>query len=117
MLMMSASGNWPADRRIRQAHHGQPGQLQGQVVLVRSGNGLQPDREAVGLQAGRDGNRWRQCAGQGDVEAFIESLGLRPLDVGGLKMAHWLEGMGVVTVALAGNGVGNFALGVNEFTG
>jgi len=23
------------------------------------------------------------------VEAFIESLGLRPLDVGGLKMAHW----------------------------
>ncbi len=26
------------------------------------------------------------------VEAFIESLGLRPLDVGGLKMAHWLEG-------------------------
>ncbi len=32
------------------------------------------------------------------VEAFIESLGLRPLDVGGLKMAHWLEGAGVVTV-------------------
>ncbi len=28
------------------------------------------------------------------VEAFIESLGLRPLDVGGLKMAHWLEGAG-----------------------
>ena len=53
------------------------------------------------------------------VAAFIESLGLRPLDVGGLKMAHWLEGMGVVTVGLAGSGVGhgNFALGVNEFTG
>jgi predicted dinucleotide-binding enzyme len=51
------------------------------------------------------------------VKAFIESLGLRPLDVGGLKMAHWLEGMGVVTVGLAGNGVGHgdFALGVNEF--
>ena len=30
------------------------------------------------------------------VEAFIESLGLRPLDVGGLKMAHWLEGAGLV---------------------
>src|SRR5246127_1930017 len=27
-----------------------------------------------------------------DVEAFIESLGLRPLDVGGLKMAHWRTG-------------------------
>ena len=54
-----------------------------------------------------------------DVAAFIESLGLRPLDVGGMKMAHWLEGAGVLTVGLAGNGVGhgNFALGVNEFTG
>lgn len=53
------------------------------------------------------------------VATFIESLGLRPLDVGGLKMAHWLEGMGLVTVALANNGVGHwdFALGVDEFTG
>jgi 8-hydroxy-5-deazaflavin:NADPH oxidoreductase len=53
------------------------------------------------------------------VKAFIESIGLRPLDVGGLKMAHWLEGLGVVTVGLAGNGVGHgdFALGVDEFTG
>ncbi|MER7723154.1 NAD(P)-binding domain-containing protein [Streptomyces sp. NPDC096323] len=50
------------------------------------------------------------------VEAFIESLGLRPLDVGGLKMAHWLEGAGLVTVGLANQGVGNldFALGVVE---
>ena len=53
------------------------------------------------------------------VAAFVESLGLRPLDVGGLRMAHWLEGMGLVAVGLAGNGVGhgNFALGVAEFTG
>ena len=52
------------------------------------------------------------------VAAFVESLGLRPLDAGGLKMAHWLEGMGLVTVGLAGNGVGHwdFALGVDEFT-
>ena len=51
-----------------------------------------------------------------DVEAFIESLGLRPLDVGGLKMAHWLEGAGVVTVGLANHGVGNldFALSITE---
>lgn len=51
------------------------------------------------------------------VAAFIESLGLRPLDVGGLKMAHWLEGMGLLTVSLANNGVGHwdFALGVDEF--
>jgi predicted dinucleotide-binding enzyme len=53
------------------------------------------------------------------VTAFVESIGLRPLDVGGLTMAHWLEGMGLVTVGLAGNGVGHwdFALGVEEFTG
>ncbi len=54
-----------------------------------------------------------------DLATFIESLGLRPLDVGGLTMAHWLEGLGVVTVGLANNGVGHwdFALGVAEFTG
>ncbi|MFJ6064904.1 NADPH-dependent F420 reductase [Streptomyces tendae] len=48
------------------------------------------------------------------VEAFVESLGMRPLDVGGLRMAHWLEGAGVVTVGLANHGVGNldFSLGI-----
>ena len=53
------------------------------------------------------------------VAAFIETIGLRPLDVGGLRMAHWLEGMGLLTVSLANNGVGHwdFALGVDEFTG
>ena len=42
------------------------------------------------------------------VVAFIESLGLRPLDVGGLNMAHWLEGTGLVMMGLARHGVGNF---------
>ncbi|HEY2192886.1 MAG TPA: NAD(P)-binding domain-containing protein [Actinomycetospora sp.] len=53
------------------------------------------------------------------VEAFIISLGLRPLDVGGLEMAHWLEGAGLITMGLARHGVGNwdFALGVTEFPG
>jgi hypothetical protein len=53
------------------------------------------------------------------VEAFIESLGLRPLDVGGLKMAHWLEGAGLILMGLARHGVGNWdlALGVSEFHG
>ena len=51
------------------------------------------------------------------VEAFIESLGLRPLDAGDLKMAHWLEGAGLLTVGLANHGVGNFdfALSVTAF--
>ncbi|HEY2703849.1 MAG TPA: NAD(P)-binding domain-containing protein [Candidatus Dormibacteraeota bacterium] len=53
------------------------------------------------------------------MEAFVKSLGLRPLDVGDLKMAHWLEGAGLVTVGLARHGVGHFdfALGVTEFHG
>ena len=53
------------------------------------------------------------------VEAFVESLGLRPLDVGPLTMAYWLEGAGVVTMGLARHGVGNwdFALGVTELPG
>jgi predicted dinucleotide-binding enzyme len=53
------------------------------------------------------------------VETFVKSLGLRPLDVGDLKMAYWLEGAGVVTMGLARHGVGNwdFALGVTELPG
>ena len=49
------------------------------------------------------------------VSAFIESLGLRPLDAGGLKVARWLEGVGLVMISLANHGVGNFnfSLGVN----
>ncbi|HEY2172326.1 MAG TPA: NAD(P)-binding domain-containing protein [Mycobacteriales bacterium] len=46
------------------------------------------------------------------VSAFIESLGLRPLDVGGLEMAHWLEGAGLLMMGLARSGAGfNVALG------
>jgi predicted dinucleotide-binding enzyme len=48
------------------------------------------------------------------VSAFIESLGLRPLDVGGLAMAHWMEGAGLLMMGLASHGVGfNIALGVD----
>jgi hypothetical protein len=49
------------------------------------------------------------------VSAFIESLGLRPLDAGGLAMARWLEGMGLVMISLAQHGVGSFdfSIGVN----
>jgi hypothetical protein len=49
------------------------------------------------------------------VSAFIESLGLRPLDAGGLEMARWLEGAGLLMISLARHGVGNFnfSLGVD----
>jgi predicted dinucleotide-binding enzyme len=53
------------------------------------------------------------------VSTFIESLGMRPLDVGGLNMAHWLEGTALVLMGLARHGLDNFdvALGATEFPG
>lgn len=46
------------------------------------------------------------------VAAFLESLDMRPLDVGGLEMAHALEWAGILLVGLARNGAGfDVALG------
>ena len=49
------------------------------------------------------------------VSAFIESIGLRPLDTGDLTMARWMEGAGVLMMGLGRHGVGNygFSLGVS----
>jgi len=50
------------------------------------------------------------------VSSFIESLALRPLDTGDLKIAHWLEGAGLLMVALVlGKAVkdNNFSLSIN----
>lgn len=51
------------------------------------------------------------------VSMFIESLSMRPLDTGVLKMAHWLEGAGLILAApLVGKIVGpNYWLGINSF--
>jgi predicted dinucleotide-binding enzyme len=44
--------------------------------------------------------------------AFLESLDMRPLDAGGLEMAHALEWAGILLVGLARNGAGfDIALG------
>ncbi|MGA7206161.1 MAG: NAD(P)-binding domain-containing protein [Specibacter sp.] len=40
------------------------------------------------------------------IAAFLESLDLRPLDAGGLTMAHALEWAGILLVGLANNGAG-----------
>jgi predicted dinucleotide-binding enzyme len=46
------------------------------------------------------------------VSTFIESLGLRPLDVGGLQMSHALETLGLLMIGLARNGAGTFDIAV-----
>jgi len=49
------------------------------------------------------------------VSAFIESIGMRPLDTGGLTTAHWLEGAGLLMIGLIRHAVGhnNFSLGIS----
>ncbi|MGA8132684.1 MAG: NAD(P)-binding domain-containing protein [Pseudomonas gingeri] len=42
------------------------------------------------------------------VSTFLESLGLRPLDVGGLQMAQTLEALGLMMIGLAKNGAGSW---------
>jgi predicted dinucleotide-binding enzyme len=42
------------------------------------------------------------------VAAFLESLGLRPLDIGALHMAQTLESLGLLMIGLAKNGAGTF---------
>ncbi|HEY0534195.1 MAG TPA: NAD(P)-binding domain-containing protein [Actinoplanes sp.] len=76
------------------------------------GHALVPGRPLDVLFAGDD------ARAKVSVSAFIESLGLRPLDAGGLEMAHWLEGTGLLMISLANHGVGdfNFALGINALS-
>jgi 8-hydroxy-5-deazaflavin:NADPH oxidoreductase len=47
------------------------------------------------------------------VSTFIESLGLRPLDVGGLHMAATLEALGLMMIGLAKNGAGTWDIALN----
>ncbi|WP_322762275.1 NADPH-dependent F420 reductase [Frankia sp. Cr2] len=76
------------------------------------GHVLAPGRPLDVLFAGDD------ARAKASVSAFIESLGLRPLDAGALEMAHWLEGAGLLMISLARHGVGdfNFSLGVSSLS-
>ena len=47
------------------------------------------------------------------VSTFLESLGLRPFDVGGLQMARTLEALGLMMIGLARNGAGTWDLALN----
>jgi predicted dinucleotide-binding enzyme len=74
------------------------------------GHVLAQDRSFDVLFAGDD------AQAKATVSTFIESLGLRPLDVGGLGMARWLEGVGPLLMGLATHGVGNFNLALSVDT-
>jgi 8-hydroxy-5-deazaflavin:NADPH oxidoreductase len=73
------------------------------------GNVLAQGRPLDVFMAGGD------AQAKASMAAFIQSLGLRPLDTGDLTMAHWLEGAGLLMMGLARHGVGNysFSLAVN----
>ncbi|MDR3474139.1 MAG: NAD(P)-binding domain-containing protein [Devosia sp.] len=47
------------------------------------------------------------------VSSFIESLGLRPFDVGDLHMASTLEALGLMLIGLARNGAGTWDIALN----
>lgn len=47
------------------------------------------------------------------VSTFLDSLGLRPLDVGGLPMAQTLEALGLMMIGLAKNGAGTWDFAMN----
>ncbi|MEV6125850.1 NAD(P)-binding domain-containing protein [Streptomyces violaceusniger] len=73
------------------------------------GHVLAEDRPLDVFMAGDD------AQAKASMSAFIESIGLRPLDTGDLKMARWLEGAGLLMMGLGRHGVGNygFSLGVS----
>jgi len=47
------------------------------------------------------------------VSTFLKSVGLRPLDVGGLHMAQTLEALGLLMIGLARNGAGTWDIALN----
>jgi len=47
------------------------------------------------------------------VAIFLESLGLRPLDIGALHMAQTLESLGLLMIGLAKNGAGTFDIAMH----
>lgn len=106
--LTSPDGTSAAQRIARAAPAGAPVVKAFNTVF---GHVLVPGRPLDVLFAGDD------AQAKASVSAFIASLGLRPLDAGGLEMAHWLEGAGLLMVNLARHGVGDFdfAVGVTNF--
>ena len=51
------------------------------------------------------------------VAAFIDSIGLRPLDIGALHMAQTLESLALLMIGLAKNGAGTFDIAMHADIG
>jgi len=51
------------------------------------------------------------------VSALLETLDLRPLDVGGLPLAQTLEAVGLMMIGLAKNGAGSWEIALNVAVG
>lgn len=51
------------------------------------------------------------------VSTFLDSLELRPLDIGGLHMAQTLESLGLLMIGLAKNGAGTFDIALHVDSG
>jgi hypothetical protein len=75
----------------------------GNVLAADAGEGLPLDVFIAGDDA----------HAKASVSAFIESIGLRPLDAGRLGMARWLEETGLLMMGLSRHGAKNFALRVD----
>lgn len=53
------------------------------------------------------------AAAKARVAIFLDSLGLRPLDIGALHMAQTLESLGLLMIGLAKNGAGTFDIALH----
>lgn len=51
------------------------------------------------------------------MQNFLDSLGLRPLDVGALQMAGVLEALGLLMIGLARNGAESWDIAFNVTVG
>jgi 8-hydroxy-5-deazaflavin:NADPH oxidoreductase len=94
--LVTPEGSSGAQEIAKVAHPGAP--------VVKAFNTLFAGPLAAGQAAGQPVDVFiagDDAQAKARVSAFIESLGLRPLDTGDLAFAHWLEGAGLLILGQA----------------
>jgi 8-hydroxy-5-deazaflavin:NADPH oxidoreductase len=94
--LVTPEGSSGAQEIAKVAHAGAP--------VVKAFNTLFAGPLAAGQAAGQPVDVFiagDDAQAKARVSAFIESLGLRPLDTGDLAFAHWLEGAGLLILGQA----------------